>query len=251
MRERAVQSTESNKETYTATRTQTRTQPQKTCRTFLAEGIETALSLKEAGFQGKIVATLGVHNFKHYVPTPHEKLILCGDHDTPGSSSALVLEKIVKSFQDKGYNVECVVPDQEGQDFNDILKIAGQAGIQEAFLSRGISREVFGGGISGEETSREISEGLSREIPREISEGACWIPQEDVSSDTSRDLLPQKTQDMVSEVDTFLLSEASWYEDFKETFPELHTAELDAFKDFHALIQTLQFFLLIQHSKQS
>ena len=121
--------TETNKETNT----------EKMGRTFLAEGVETALSIKEAGFQGKIVATLGVHNFKHYLPLSGERLILCGDHDAQGSSSALVLEKTVKSFQDKGYNVWCVVPDQEGQDFNDILKNAGQAGVQEAFLSQGRS----------------------------------------------------------------------------------------------------------------
>ena len=143
--------TETNKETNT----------EKMVRTFLAEGVETALSIKEAGFQGKIVATLGVHNFKHYLPLSGERLILCGDHDAQGSSSALVLEKTVKSFQDKGYNVWCVVPDQEGQDFNDILKNAGQAGVQEAFQG--------------------VSQGIS-----------CGIPQENISSDTSRDLLPQK-----------------------------------------------------------
>lgn len=50
------------------------------CRVFIAEGIETALSIKDAGVKGIIVASLGINNIPNYQGSEKE-VILCGDND--------------------------------------------------------------------------------------------------------------------------------------------------------------------------
>jgi hypothetical protein len=56
-------------------------------RVFLAEGLETALSIKMADVKGTIISAGGIHNLKNYNGEPKEIILVC-DHDKPGSPSA-------------------------------------------------------------------------------------------------------------------------------------------------------------------
>jgi ATP-dependent exoDNAse (exonuclease V) alpha subunit len=106
--------------------------------TYIAEGLETALSLKEAGIKGEILASLGQSNMGALSPKGHT-VVLVGDYDGdnhPRTHSTLF--KIAQSYKSKGHKVHTVYPTTEGKqklDFNDLLQQKGPQSIQEAFAS--------------------------------------------------------------------------------------------------------------------
>jgi hypothetical protein len=103
-----------------------------TNRVFMAEGIETALSLKEAGIKGRIVASMGIYNMANYQASEKE-IILCADNDEhkPHSQAYKTIEKAQTHFQAQGKSVSLIKPIQPGDDFNDVLKKQGPIGVQE------------------------------------------------------------------------------------------------------------------------
>ncbi|MBY0292973.1 MAG: toprim domain-containing protein, partial [Alphaproteobacteria bacterium] len=114
---------------------------------FVAEGVETALSLKEAGLKGTIKATLGLSNIKCLNPenllngNPNTQIIVCADHDTPDSPATRSLQKAVLDLQSKGFSVTVVKPDKLNEDFNDVLKAKGAEGVRE-ILKRNLPKEI-------------------------------------------------------------------------------------------------------------
>ena len=101
---------------------------------IIAEGVETALSLKEAGIQGTIKASLGISNIKRIVSeSSNTHVVICADHDAPGSPAAKSLEKAVVALKEKGLSVSVIKPDKLGEDFNDVLKREGPQGVREIF----------------------------------------------------------------------------------------------------------------------
>ncbi|HCE95324.1 MAG TPA: hypothetical protein DER04_00940, partial [Holosporales bacterium] len=99
---------------------------------FIAEGVETALSLKSAGVEGTIQASLGLSNIKQLSPQkPETPIVICADHDEPESPAAKGLEKSVRILQEKGVHVTVIKPEKLNQDFNDVLKEKGPQGVRE------------------------------------------------------------------------------------------------------------------------
>lgn len=99
---------------------------------FIAEGVETALSLREAGIEGMIKASLGLANIKRLEPQDLKThIVICGDHDALDSSATKSLEKSVVSLQGHGFKVTVLKPDRLGEDFNDVLKAKGPEGVRE------------------------------------------------------------------------------------------------------------------------
>ncbi|MEI8321192.1 MAG: AAA family ATPase [Alphaproteobacteria bacterium] len=99
---------------------------------YLAEGLETALSLKESGLQGTILAGLGISNLKNYEGDIKD-VIICADHDEVNSITHQTLEKTQHILQEKGYSVNTIYPKEEGRDFNDVLIQKGKEAVFEAF----------------------------------------------------------------------------------------------------------------------
>ncbi len=123
---------------------------------FIAEGVETALSLKEVGIKGTIKASLGLSNIKRVEPNdPKTQIIICADHDGPESPAAESLAKSVLSLQEKGFNVTVVKPDKLGQDFNDVLKEKGPQGVKE-ILQRNLSPSFFKAPVPQENAFEQI-----------------------------------------------------------------------------------------------
>ena len=108
-------------------------QPAQVGITILAEGLETALSLKEAQVPGKILATMGIHNFKHYMPNKDEVVVIAADHDLLNKSSEKALNLASSELTAKGAQVLIVQPEQPG-DFNDVLKEQGKRAIYDLML---------------------------------------------------------------------------------------------------------------------
>lgn len=112
--------------------------------TIIAEGLETALSVKQALSNDpnhedkkiKVFCSLGVSNIRNYQPISGEKIIIAADNDGHDSITHKTIEKAKLELTNKGAFVEIVRPDKGG-DFNDTLqdKALGEKEIQSAFNS--------------------------------------------------------------------------------------------------------------------
>lgn len=111
--------------------------------TIIAEGLETALSIKQAlsehsekkGIeQIRILCSLGISNIKNYRPREGEKIIIAADNDGPDATTHKVIENASLELSSKGAFVEIVRPERLG-DFNDMLKdkSLGETAIRDSF----------------------------------------------------------------------------------------------------------------------
>ncbi|WP_371222378.1 toprim domain-containing protein [Orientia tsutsugamushi] len=81
--------------------------------TIITKDIETALTIRQAGVEGKILCAIEAENLQNYNPGPKEKIILAVKNDVN-------TEKAEKVLEDKGA-VVCTVKN----DFNHVLKTQG------------------------------------------------------------------------------------------------------------------------------
>ncbi len=110
--------------------------------TIIAEGLETALSVKQSlandlnnkDIQVKVLCSLGISNIKNYKPAAGEKIIIAADNDGEHAVTSKTIDTAKGELQSKGAFVEIVRPDRVG-DFNDILQQdnKGEKEIQNAF----------------------------------------------------------------------------------------------------------------------
>ena len=112
--------------------------------TIIAEGLETALSVKQGLSEHsdyitirqniRILCSLGVSNIKNYPTKLGEKIIIAADNDGISSNTSKTIENAKLVLEEKGAFVEIVQPAKEG-DFNDVLKSDGVTAIGKAFES--------------------------------------------------------------------------------------------------------------------
>ena len=157
---------------------------------YVAEGVETALSLKEAGIKGRIVAGLGLHNLgkaEHLIkdqldvdqktkePEQGEKtLVIVADNDGVDAPSTKQIQKIVDQYVEKGLNVQVVMPDADlanakGRDFNDVLKEEGPSRVLGQVEEQlGLNRSDRDLEVSS--ASAEIEHGTQTNISKSLEE---------------------------------------------------------------------------------
>ena len=99
---------------------------------YIAEGVETALSLKEAGIKGQIVAGLGLHNLDKAEHLGKD-IVIVGDNDGKNSQTQQRIDKIVETYKEKGITIDLVQPSKKGRDFNDVLKEFGPRAVEDFF----------------------------------------------------------------------------------------------------------------------
>ncbi|MGB1230261.1 MAG: toprim domain-containing protein [Holosporaceae bacterium] len=104
---------------------------------IIAEGVETALSLKEAGAHATIVAAQGISNIKNYAG-PESRIVIAGDNDTDKATerTSEMLRYLRQHFMKQGKTVLSIQPNKPGYNFNDVLKEQGISAVR-GFL-RGI-----------------------------------------------------------------------------------------------------------------
>lgn len=95
--------------------------------TIIAEGVETALSLKQAGCEANIICSLGISNIKNYEPSIGERIIIAADNDGPDAISNITIEQAASHLSNFGA-VRIVRPEIVG-DFNDMLKEQDQSAV--------------------------------------------------------------------------------------------------------------------------
>ena len=108
---------------------------------FLAEGVETALSVASVVPKDSAVrATLGVFNLANIKVSKGQQVIICADNDSDKPlalgkdkpPSGIAVEKAVVSLKEQGAEVLVISPEKPGQDFNDVLQIEGKEGVHKA-----------------------------------------------------------------------------------------------------------------------
>ncbi|CAM4395116.1 MAG: hypothetical protein LEGION0398_MBIBDBAK_01178 [Legionellaceae bacterium] len=94
--------------------------------TLIAEGIETALSLKMANKDAHIKATLGVSNYLN-IPQSHisKTAVFCLDNDGAKSMSEITAFKGMQRLKESRVTVFYNQPDTVKTDYNDVLKQNG------------------------------------------------------------------------------------------------------------------------------
>ncbi|AFC70039.1 conjugal transfer protein TraA [Rickettsia amblyommatis str. GAT-30V] len=98
--------------------------------TIIAAGLETSLSIREAGIKGKILCSLGVSNIRNYEPLKGERIIIAADNDGKDAVSVHTVIKAQEELIRKGAVVSIIQPAEKG-DFNDMLKSQGAESVRK------------------------------------------------------------------------------------------------------------------------
>jgi len=108
--------------------------------TFVAEGVETALSIYEAFQSDHVIATLGKHNFARIDPNVmNDKVVLVFDNDGNNVWEDKILLKATKRLMIEGKHVFIVFPPAieglEKTDMNDFMIALGVNGVYEVITN--------------------------------------------------------------------------------------------------------------------
>jgi putative DNA primase/helicase len=99
----------------------------------VAEGIETALSLRGALPGLAVCAVLGSGGLACWHPGPAtRRVLLCPDRDRAGLRAA---QRCGPRLHRAGIEVRLALPPRQGEDFNDLLRRAGPAAVRERLLA--------------------------------------------------------------------------------------------------------------------
>ena len=110
---------------------------------YIAEGIETALSIAQAKPAEKVVAALSVSNLKN-VPllTETQKVVLCADYDGANAISTKALLAAANFYKERGLQVAIAypenIPGMSKVDFNDVLKHLGTLSITRSLQNANV-----------------------------------------------------------------------------------------------------------------
>lgn len=93
---------------------------------FVAEGVETALSLAMARPDAKVIATLSVSNMRNIkLDNKAENLVICADNDKGEAHALSLLNKAIAPLSAQATSLNIAIPDKAQSDFNDVLKQRG------------------------------------------------------------------------------------------------------------------------------
>jgi len=100
--------------------------------TYLAEGVETALSIRDAVNNERVITVLGKQNFRSIDPAlTTQNVVLCLDNDGESTKDDKLIRESVAHLEKAGKNVILARPDQKG-DFNDVAIKFGVDGVSKA-----------------------------------------------------------------------------------------------------------------------
>ncbi|WP_417905378.1 toprim domain-containing protein [Candidatus Tisiphia endosymbiont of Micropterix aruncella] len=108
-------------------------QENKTNITIITRGVENALSIQEAGINGKILCSLGVINIKNYQPQVNERILIAANNYGLDAVSQRTVTTAKAKLEQQGAIVSVVMPPREG-DFNDVLRTQGKETLQNILL---------------------------------------------------------------------------------------------------------------------
>ena len=145
--------------------------------TYLAEGVETGLSIFQSVDNGNVEVVLGKSNFKHpSLKNMATHVVLCLDNDGNDPAKEKDIHSAAMALSNKGKTVWITRPNKIGQDFNDILK---------------------------EQGSKQVKSQIEQAIPYKD-----YAEKSDFPSTTLKAELANMTKDMMPLVDEKIINEA-------------------------------------------
>ncbi len=112
------------------------TQNSKSNNIFIAEGIETGLSIASSVKDSRVICALGISNMlsiEKYLKDEdkNKSIVVVADNDGNDSITIQIIDKAVVQLSEAVYkNVQLIKPKTIGYDFNDVLKVRGEKGIK-------------------------------------------------------------------------------------------------------------------------
>jgi conjugative relaxase-like TrwC/TraI family protein len=105
--------------------------------TYVTEGVENALSIKEALPDAKIISSFGVGQLKNlHIEQGTKTIVLCADNDEINSNSKWSVLDAIQKWLGQGYQVKVALPFGKDPlakyDFNDMLKEQGMKAIKNS-----------------------------------------------------------------------------------------------------------------------
>ena len=125
---------------------------------ILAEGAETALSLKEAGLPGDIYITFGIFNFARFGSFTSDRsrpVIIAADNDGDNAQTQKQLQKAVSILTHQGFKVYIVAPEAHKADYNDVLQQGGVNAVRACFKE--VAQEIGFTFISASKAPKTIT----------------------------------------------------------------------------------------------
>jgi hypothetical protein len=168
--------------------------------TFIAEGVETGLSIKDSVKNGGVAVTLGKSNFATI--DPHgvgQKIVFCLDNDGVQSVTDNAIHKAAQRLAGYGKEVFIAIPDQikgingAKTDFNDIARKEG-INVVRKYINNSISYEQFNKNLNLEKV-KEINNkddytasnsNKTRDRNMDISVGVVQEPKQPGSFDINK-----------------------------------------------------------------
>ena len=141
--------------------------------TYITEGGETGLSVRDAVPHERVITTLGKQNFINIdMSLLTDKVVLCLDNDGKPIQEDKVIIRAIERLKNHGKSVEIAIPRRE-KDFNDVSKLHGAHEVVEA-LSHAVSIDKLVGITNkieiSEEKIKECLETISNKMKLEIPE---------------------------------------------------------------------------------
>lgn len=135
---------------------------------FIAEGVETALSIRDAAPGHHVIATLSKSNFKNVDPNRLAKIVLlCIDNDSAGTiKHGKVVSEAIDKLEKAGKEVYITIPKKEGADFNDVLKQEGKAAVQKALQNK-LTGQQFKDRIKAFEVEKQAALKVVNQLKKE------------------------------------------------------------------------------------
>lgn len=102
--------------------------------TYVSEGLEDALSIKQVQPDANILSSFGVGQLKNLSIEPGTKtIVLCADNDEIGSNTKKPMLEAMQKWVEQGYQVRLAMPFSNAlkTDFNDLPKHQGEQGISK------------------------------------------------------------------------------------------------------------------------
>jgi hypothetical protein len=112
--------------------------------TYVAEGVETGLSVLAGDPNAKVLAITGKECFKNIdISRLNNKVVLCLDNDGDATFKTSIIEKSVFRLIDAGKSVSLMIPKKTGDDFNDVLKRDGASAIKQHMDNTVDAQSIF------------------------------------------------------------------------------------------------------------
>lgn len=124
--------------------------------TYIAEGIETSLSIAESlGKDNHIIAISGASNMGNINPDViNDNVVVCFDNDGKNADSLKALKSTITKLEEAGKNVIVSMPNEVKTDFNDMLKSEGSETIRSKII-HDITQSM---GIQDQDTIEQIAD---------------------------------------------------------------------------------------------